>query len=187
MWEGHRIVALWDADARYTTQKAGYHGGVALAEVTIPVLAFLPFGAEPPKGWRELGDQRPAWWSLEPVPAQAVPPSSPPASARQHQHPNLCRMRSWMSEEPAVTLTAALLASSIFKGQVELLGRKPPLDKIETAVTVLLEAGTLPTTALAAGRLPAQPCRRVRRGPPPDPQLQRCPSLGDPATDTLCG
>ena len=53
-----------------------------------------------------------------------------------------------VSEEPGVTLTAALLASSTFKGQVELLGRKPPLDKIETAVAGALEAGTLPTTAL---------------------------------------
>lgn len=148
VWEGHQIVALWDADARYTTQKAGYHGGVALAEVTIPVLAFLPFGAEPPKGWRELGDQRPAWWSLEPVPAQAIPPSSPPAPTRRRRTEPLPDALFDVSEEPGVTLTAALLASSTFKGQVELLGRKPPLDKIEIAMTVLLEAGTLPTTAL---------------------------------------
>ncbi|MFF0299820.1 BREX-2 system phosphatase PglZ [Streptomyces sp. NPDC004562] len=62
---GASIVTLWDADSRYTALKAGYHGGASLAEVTIPVLAFLPFGAEPPKGWRELGDQRPAWWAPE--------------------------------------------------------------------------------------------------------------------------
>ncbi|MDK1343783.1 BREX-2 system phosphatase PglZ [Streptomyces sp. 378] len=62
---GASIVALWDADSRYTALKAGYHGGASLAEFTIPVLAFLPFGAEPPKGWRELGDQRPPWWAPE--------------------------------------------------------------------------------------------------------------------------
>ncbi|NDU73742.1 BREX-2 system phosphatase PglZ [Actinomadura sp. DSM 109109] len=59
------IVALWDRDLRYTAQHAGYHGGAALAEVAIPILAFLPFRAAPPKGWRELGDQHPAWWRLE--------------------------------------------------------------------------------------------------------------------------
>ncbi|GLZ16340.1 hypothetical protein Acsp04_65750 [Actinomadura sp. NBRC 104425] len=63
---GGEIVALWDRDLRYTAQKAGYHGGAALAEFAIPVLAFLPFNAAPPKGWRELGDQHPAWWRLEP-------------------------------------------------------------------------------------------------------------------------
>ncbi|MFJ4889849.1 BREX-2 system phosphatase PglZ [Streptomyces sp. NPDC088788] len=62
---GGEVVALWDADSRYTAQKAGYHGGASLAEVAIPVLAFLPFGAQPPKGWRELGDQRPSWWRLD--------------------------------------------------------------------------------------------------------------------------
>ncbi|UIX35043.1 BREX-2 system phosphatase PglZ [Streptomyces sp. GQFP] len=62
---GGEVVALWDADSRYTSQKAGYHGGASLAEVAIPVLAFLPFGAQPPKGWRELGDQRPSWWRLD--------------------------------------------------------------------------------------------------------------------------
>ncbi|MFD7836971.1 BREX-2 system phosphatase PglZ [Streptomyces sp. NPDC059761] len=62
---GASIVALWDADSRYTALKAGYHGGASLREFTIPVLAFLPFGAVPPADWRELGDQEPAWWILE--------------------------------------------------------------------------------------------------------------------------
>ncbi|CCK31995.1 bacteriophage resistance protein [Streptomyces davaonensis JCM 4913] len=59
---GARIVALREHDARYTAMKAGYHGGATLAEFTIPLLALLPFGAEPPTGWRELGDPSPAWW-----------------------------------------------------------------------------------------------------------------------------
>ncbi|MBC3986005.1 BREX-2 system phosphatase PglZ [Streptomyces sp. AC536] len=59
---GARIVALRDHDARYTALKAGYHGGATLAEFTIPLLALLPFGAEPPAGWRELGDPAPVWW-----------------------------------------------------------------------------------------------------------------------------
>ncbi|WP_436786725.1 BREX-2 system phosphatase PglZ [Yinghuangia sp. YIM S10712] len=58
------IVALWDRDSRYTSKKAGYHGGVSPAEVAVPILAFLPFGATPPKGWRELGTQQPEWWQL---------------------------------------------------------------------------------------------------------------------------
>ncbi|MBT2396440.1 BREX-2 system phosphatase PglZ [Streptomyces sp. ISL-100] len=62
---GQRIVALWDSTARYGNRQAGYHGGAALAEVAIPVLAFVPRGATAPKGWRELGPQRPQWWSLE--------------------------------------------------------------------------------------------------------------------------
>ncbi|MFD4525320.1 BREX-2 system phosphatase PglZ [Streptomyces sp. NPDC058470] len=79
---GGRIVALWDADSRYTAQKAGYHGGASLAEFAIPVLAFLPFGAEPPKGWRELGGQQPAWWSLAPsAPSEAQQRPGAPGTA----------------------------------------------------------------------------------------------------------
>ncbi|MFE3599055.1 BREX-2 system phosphatase PglZ [Streptomyces sp. NPDC059142] len=62
---GQRIVALWDSTSRYGNRQAGYHGGAALAEVAIPVLAFAARGASVPKGWRELGPQRPRWWSLE--------------------------------------------------------------------------------------------------------------------------
>ncbi|GGL87819.1 hypothetical protein GCM10010129_34560 [Streptomyces fumigatiscleroticus] len=70
---GASIVALWDADSRYTALKAGYHGGASPAEVAIPVLAFLRFGATPPRDWRELGDQQPGWWQLDgPAPVAAV-------------------------------------------------------------------------------------------------------------------
>ncbi|GAA0974056.1 BREX-2 system phosphatase PglZ [Acrocarpospora macrocephala] len=165
---GAEIVALWDADSRYTMQKAGYHGGVSLAEFTIPVLAFLPFGAEPPRGWRELGDQRPAWWSLDVAPPQidAASPQIEVAAAP--------RKRTG-SSKPPVEMTGALfdvapipatpvvpqpgppdddlarqlLGSDIFQAQVGLLARKPPLDKIETALRALLDTSTLPATALA--------------------------------------
>lgn len=82
---GGSVVALWDADSRYTALKAGYHGGAALAEFTIPVLAFLPFGATPPRHWRELGDQRPAWWLLDgqAVPAPVPAPATGPAPVRE--------------------------------------------------------------------------------------------------------
>ena len=66
---GGRIVALWDPSLRYTARRAGYHGGASPAEVTVPVLAFLPFmpseNHDVPPGWRALPDQRPAWWALE--------------------------------------------------------------------------------------------------------------------------
>ncbi|GAA1011412.1 hypothetical protein Aple_059520 [Acrocarpospora pleiomorpha] len=164
------IVALWDADSRYTSQKAGYHGGASLAEVTIPVLAFLPFGAEPPKGWRELGDQRPVWWSAEsdtarPATAQVVAAAPEP---KRRTRPS--RAQAPLGEalfevvlapggddallaprlaSPDDALVDALLKSEIFKAQVGLLARKPPMDKIEQAVRSLLDTGTLPVTALA--------------------------------------
>ncbi|MBT2234456.1 BREX-2 system phosphatase PglZ [Nonomuraea sp. NEAU-A123] len=167
---GASIVALWDADSRYTAQKAGYHGGASLAEITIPVLAFLPFGAEPPKGWRELGDQRPAWWSEEPDtpgPAALVPTAVPEPKRRASK---MSKAPAAMGEalfdvvlelggdealltprlaSPGDALVKALLASEIFQAQVSLLARKPPMEKVEMAVRALADTGALPVTALA--------------------------------------
>lgn len=86
---GNALVALWDADSRYTGKKAGYHGGASPAEVVIPILALLPFAAEPPKGWRELGDEQPGWWHLgrtgeaatADLPGSGGAPLSPPQKA----------------------------------------------------------------------------------------------------------
>ncbi|ROR38156.1 BREX-2 system phosphatase PglZ [Kitasatospora cineracea] len=172
---GGEIVALWDADSRYTALKAGYHGGASLAEFAIPVLALLPFGAAPPKGWRELGSPEPEWWAVasgakpQPAPVAVVPPKKATKPARSAKapaqppagHDALFEVALAPSPDgetllaptvvsPQDTLVSGLLASQIFLDQVDLLARKPDLAKVEKAVHVLLDAGgTLPVTALA--------------------------------------
>lgn len=174
---GASIVALWDADSRYTARRAGYHGGASLAEFVIPVLAFLPFGAEPPKGWQELGDQVPDWWTSGEAaktaaksPEAAAPALRKPVRQKQTRtQAELARAHDALFDvalvpagddgdalittapvDPDDALVERLLASETFLGQVELLARKPKnLDKIKQAILVLLAAGTLPVTALA--------------------------------------
>ncbi|MFE0785276.1 BREX-2 system phosphatase PglZ [Streptomyces mutabilis] len=168
---GASIVALWDADSRYTALKAGYHGGASLAEVTIPVLAFLPFGAEPPKGWRELGDQRPAWWAPEeigktplpdehaarPVTATASTPRKSTGKAKKEQA-EVARMHEALFDvaltaggddallTPTVvsrteTLVTALLDSETYQAQLGGLARKPQQEQVHKALVALLDAG----------------------------------------------
>ncbi|MGW7824286.1 BREX-2 system phosphatase PglZ [Streptomyces puniciscabiei] len=172
---GATIVALWDADSRYTALKAGYHGGASLAEFTIPVLAFLPFGAQPPKDWRELGDQRPQWWSAgmraeasavaRAVAPVGVPTKKPTAKPKKRQaelpenHEALFEVAVTAGGEDALvtptlvspdeTLVNGLLASETYQAQLELLARKPPQEQIRKALETLIDAGTLPVTALA--------------------------------------
>ncbi|WKX69247.1 BREX-2 system phosphatase PglZ [Streptomyces sp. XD-27] len=174
---GTSIVALWDADSRYTALKAGYHGGASLAEFTIPVLAFLPFGATPPREWRELGDQRPTWWFLDeraPRPAPARPDPAPVSRKPTRQKPSKAEAELAETHDslfdvtvvpaplgadklvttalvgPAEALVTALPASGAFQDQVGLLARKPPMEKVEKAILALLDAGgTLPVTAVA--------------------------------------
>lgn len=192
---GSRIVALRDHDIRYTALKAGYHGGASLAEFTIPLLALLPFGAEPPTGWRELGDPTPSWWTEDaeggaaagagakneaaagavpdatvasprrkqtrkaapPVPEGAislfgedeVAPPAPQEPAGSAAEPETTPS-SDQSEDPAVALVERLMATELYQAQLDLLARKPR-DKtvLPKALAALVEAGTLPMTALA--------------------------------------
>ncbi|WP_406266980.1 BREX-2 system phosphatase PglZ [Streptomyces sp. NBC_00191] len=173
---GASIVALWDADSRYTALKAGYHGGVSLAEFTIPVLAFLPFGAEPPKGWRELGDQRPPWWASKeagrPVSgersaqsADAAPKKGAAKPRKKHPEPEslpdaLFDVALTAGGDDALltptlvsrteVLVKALLDSETYQVQLDGLARKPQQEQVHKALAALLDAGgTLPVTALA--------------------------------------
>ncbi|UCM87238.1 BREX-2 system phosphatase PglZ [Streptomyces marincola] len=176
---GGDIVALWDTDARYGERRAGYHGGAALAEVAIPVLAFLPLGAQPPAGWRELGSQQPAWWRLDgsasPQPTQPDRSVSEVVQARRRSsrgrrargtsavarsHDSLFDMTLAPAHDgalltptpvdPHAALAAALLTSDVLGQQREMIARAPSPHQVERAVHALLDAGgTLPVTALA--------------------------------------
>ncbi|MFF1302883.1 BREX-2 system phosphatase PglZ [Streptomyces sp. NPDC058307] len=173
---GASIVALWDADSRYTALKAGYHGGASLAEFTIPVLAFLRFGAEPPKGWRELGDQRPVWWAPEeagrPLPDHRASQTAGAAAKKgtakpRKKHPEPGTLPDALfdvvlttgGEDALLTPTAvsrtealvtALLDSETYQAQLDGLARKPQQEPVHKALAALLDAGgTLPVTALA--------------------------------------
>jgi hypothetical protein len=148
---GGRVVALWDPRLRYAQRRAGYHGGASLAEVAIPLLAFLPLGAEAPRDWRPLADQQPAWWSLagparpDPTPAPG-PPAVPPAKgARKPAPPAAGQIALDLpgSGAPAAaprgsaTLVDALLESEMFEVQHGLTPRKVPKAKIRAAVAAL--------------------------------------------------
>ncbi|OHV25443.1 alkaline phosphatase [Parafrankia soli] len=225
-----RIVALWDPAVHYLGRKGGYHGGASPAEVTVPVLAFLPFrlsaastSRNPPPGWRPLPDQRPRWWSLEttdllgglgasatgpvgqhggavPVeeagetmalprkrrrpteeqtgpalfdlPAAEVPAgrtaTGPAATAEGAAGPvdadagagaGASTATAGGREDPVDVLVAGLLASELFRSQLDGLARKVPAEKVEAAVRALLDAnGTLATSVVAerAGERPAR-------------------------------
>ncbi|MGW4422179.1 BREX-2 system phosphatase PglZ [Streptosporangium sp. NPDC004631] len=138
---GGRLIALWDPSLHYLSGKAGYHGGVSLAEVTIPLLAFLPHGSSVPAGWRALPDQRPEWWSLEPGSPRTGPSQTGPLAART-------------SADPDATLVADLLATELFAAQHQMMPRRVPKARIQAVLLALLRAGgtlPLPVVAQSAG------------------------------------
>ncbi|GAA0986579.1 BREX-2 system phosphatase PglZ [Acrocarpospora macrocephala] len=159
-----RILALWDPYVRYTDKKAGYHGGASLAEVTIPLLAFLPLGASAPTGWRPLPDQSPSWWSLD-ASGPGAPAVQTPARTRsrknvkqdQQERPGLFDVAIASPEAPhapETALVAELLGTELFQAQQRLMPRRVPAAKIEAVLVALLESGgvlPLPVAAERAG------------------------------------
>ncbi|MDN6259932.1 MAG: BREX-2 system phosphatase PglZ, partial [Corynebacterium sp.] len=70
--DDHRAVLAVDEDLRYTARKAGYHGGLALAEASIPVIVL---SQEPDQLQERTRDtmplvqmddtmRHPSWWEL---------------------------------------------------------------------------------------------------------------------------
>ncbi|MFD4406438.1 BREX-2 system phosphatase PglZ [Nocardia sp. NPDC058499] len=163
VWDGRSgasIVALWDTDSRYTAQKAGYHGGAALAEITIPILAYAPFGTKPPNGKQILAERAPDWWTGEvpDLPAPPVPTAQTRRATNRRIAENSTDQMSFEipAESPGIVsagtasedLVDRLLASEVYEVQLGQPARKPPAAKIEAAIRALLE-GPQPITALA--------------------------------------
>lgn len=148
---GGRLIALWDPSLHYLPGKAGYHGGVSLAEVTIPLLAFLPHGSPVPAGWRALPDQHPEWWSLEPCSPQT---GSPQTGSPQTGSPRTGHSAARTSADPDATLVADLLATELFAAQHQMMPRRVPKARIQAVLLALLGAGgtlPLPVVAQSAG------------------------------------
>ncbi|MGP3974918.1 BREX-2 system phosphatase PglZ [Streptomyces sp. 8N114] len=161
-----RIVALWDADTRYTARGADYHGGVSAAEVTLPVLAFLPLGAQPPEHWRPLGESAPAWWGITGMgPAESALPQPvdvPAPKTDKKRAPVPPKGQTALALQPVDPLAAfldELLASEMFEARRRLTPRTVPKTKIRAAMSALLEAGSILPVAVLGERAGEQPAR----------------------------
>jgi len=167
-----RIVAPWRETIRYTARKAGYHGGASLAEMTVPVLVFVPAAdAALPHGWHLLSPERatPPWWSpgqttVEDL-ARVVPPSTAaPRPRRVTPQPDALFDVSAAPPLPAETIPDTLgrrvVTSAVYEAQRRYVRRPPAENVVASIIDTLARSGDrLSTTALA--ELAATPTIRV--------------------------
>jgi hypothetical protein len=157
---GGTIVLPWDERIRYTARKAGYHGGASLAEVVVPVLAFVPAGSSIPKGWTLYSTpslHEPAWWNPEQAPGQQAGPATPvrpDAARRRTQRKPVAGTDTLFTDAdiPApASLGAQVVASALYAAQSAYV-RKAPADAQVVAVidALCLAGGKLPVMSLAA-------------------------------------
>jgi hypothetical protein len=167
----NRIIALWDPQLRYRPSKAGYHGGASLAEVTIPLLAFLlPHVTDVPAGWSAVEVRSPDWWQ-QATPSPTAAPELPSATPKSRRKPPVTpaageTLFDIPQDTPTTTpptadagLVEQLKDSELFAAQHALTPRRLDIKKVEAALRALVEAkGVLPAAVLAerAGEIPAR-------------------------------
>ncbi|MEV4822048.1 BREX-2 system phosphatase PglZ [Micromonospora sp. NPDC049274] len=170
--DGNRIIALWDPLLRHRPSRAGYHGGASLAEVTIPLLAYLlPNVVEPPAGWAPIEERTPEWWqknTADPQPSSSAKPTSTPKPRRKASAvagdalfdvPEAATLPQTAPSVSDSDLVAMVLATELFEAQHSLTPRRVELKKIQAAMRALVDAkGVLPVAVLAqrAGEAPVR-------------------------------
>jgi len=164
---GGRLVAAWSRNLRYAGKKNGYHGGASPQEVIVPLGVFAPPSAGV-EGWRETGLYRPAWWidqgeaapAVKTAPAKARPRKPAPMSGQQDLFAGAGTTDGEQRTVP--TWVEALVASEIFRQQIESAGRiAPSEEQIRQVLSALGARGNKLTRAALVQQLDL-PANRVR-------------------------
>lgn len=168
------VVCLWSESVRYAGRKNGYHGGVSLQEVTVPLSVLLPTGLTLP-GWQNALPAQPEWWDLPNPPAGVQTavgsPSVRKPTARQLTAP--APGQTPLFDVPVTPMTApsaapasvstappasdwidTLIQSQVYASQRSLAARvAPPDEQIRKLLSALGERGGKLSRAALAQRL----------------------------------
>lgn len=145
-------VLLWREDAHYGRRQSGYHGGAALAEITVPVLVLRRPGLGDLDGWTKAAPATPVWWNEQPIarrPGLAPVGATPVASGRRRkQRPGVVEVATQdggLFELPVPEVAASpldrLLASDVLQQQLARAGRGASAEQLRDYLRVLLERG----------------------------------------------
>jgi len=163
------ITTPWREDIRYAARRAGYHGGAALAEVTVPVLVLVPSAQLAPRDWEPLPREQaaPSWWqavgaapveAAEPEQEKTTPPKRRQAKPVRRQSEGLFGDEDVVVPDPApktptapATLGGRVVASEVYEAQKEYVRKAPEGKVVATVIDALAAAGgTMSPAALAA-------------------------------------
>lgn len=173
-----QVVVPWSEALRYGSRKNGYHGGITLQEMLVPI-AVLTTGGSAPEGFRYAPSALPAWWDLAVLsgPTQAstraqatlkapAKKAKGPSAADALQHP-LFELpaaetpQQMQPKSPDSDWIAGLLVSSVFVSQKQWVARAAVKDdEIRALLEALSERGGKISKAALAGRL-SMPLMRV--------------------------
>lgn len=166
---GGSIVVPWDERIRYTSRRAGYHGGISTAEMVIPVLVFLPGKELLPDRWETLRptQHEPAWWNQSI--ATRLPDDTTPTPRRATRAPAVDDDNALISRAEVVrSLGQRIVDTAVFADVHQQIPKSPPKEEIAAVIDTLAEVGgdrpRLPVerVAEAAGKEPFRAARFLK-------------------------
>lgn len=154
----NELTVAWSRNLRYAGKKRGYHGGVNVQEMVVPLSVLRHLGSDRPKAWTDItpSPYQPEWWRLSaelPPVVRAAEEAKVTAGLDLFTHAaTKARAGDWIEQ---------VLASEIYAAQSSHAARGAPDRKLVTAFLEALSSrgGTLPREALAE-RL-GQPLLRI--------------------------
>ncbi|MFG2627352.1 BREX-2 system phosphatase PglZ [Streptomyces sp. NPDC048473] len=144
---GGTIVAPWREDIRYTPRKAGYHGGAALAEVTVPVIMLVPSQELLPSGWVVLPNEQtvPAWWRAGNDAATAPAETEQSTARKPRRRAETQAGEALFAADEVTTATLTLggkvVGSQRYKTQRKFVRRPPDGKAVVAVIDALADAG----------------------------------------------
>lgn len=175
--DSHELVVPWSEKIRYGFKKNGYHGGVTMQEMLVP-MAVLSARDDLPDGWEEPASDIPGWW-LEPMtrmhpvvssdltdePFEVATPEGllfdkhviqtaekKTASAHKDAPSVPAAEVSRVAGQHSPPWADVMFESDIYHGQKALVGRTPPADEIVRKLVLALDShgGKLTLSALSS-------------------------------------
>lgn len=143
--EGGRVVGssavttLGVEAVRYGVRpRNGYHGGITPQECLVPVTVFAQAGRAV-AGWKEVAESQPEWWMAgEPTPAKE------PKAKRKPKQQQTLFAEDWI---------ATLMASDLFRQQMDLPGNRIQPDRLAAVLRALDSGGNRLLRAAFASKL----------------------------------
>ena len=168
-----QVVVPWSETLRYGSRKNGYHGGVSLQEMLVPI-TILTAETNAPEGFRFAPSPEPDWWDLlkmeEKAPhtdAAVRSKSAPTRKAKQTAQSNADQQVLFdqlderaVPEETVNDWIDTLIASPVFLAQKQWAARAAVKDEqIRALLEALSERGGKLSKAALASRLSLPPVR----------------------------
>lgn len=154
--DGNAVIVAQQEDLRYAAKAAGYHGGVSLAELTVPITVYRQAHTSMPAGWVDAAPAAPRWWNepLGTADAKALVDVPPPATAPRRPSRTAAptvgdvpldfeidTTEPVAATTPSQTLSAKLLQSDVYASQKARAGRAALDDRLLEALIATLENG----------------------------------------------